>query len=152
TTREACGNSVRDVTACHLAGVCQTEAFDVTPYARTVAQFLLGHPDTQDLGRNFKVALSGCTDKTSRLTGFHDIGCIAQGRHNGEKVTRGFAVYVGGGLGPVPHAAELIDPFVPAGKLLPLSLAICRVFAKYGERENRSRARMKFLLKKVGID
>ncbi len=152
TTREACGNSVRNVTACQIAGVCRDEAFDVTPYANVVAHFLLGHPQTQDLGRKFKVAFSGCADKPCGLTGFHDIGCIAQVRQQGDTVERGFAMYVGGGLGPVPHAAELLDPFVPLDKVLPLSLAVCRVFAKYGERENRSRARMKFLLKKVGIE
>src|SRR5690606_15551326 len=65
---------------------------------------------------------------------------------------RGFAVYVGGGLGPVPHAAELLDPFVPVNELFPLALAVCRVFARFGERENRSRARMKFVLKKHGIE
>lgn len=152
TTREACGNSVRNVTACQIAGICRDEVFDVTPYAHAVAHFLLGHPATQDLGRKFKVAFSGCADKPCGLTGFHDIGCIAKVRTQGSAVERGFELYVGGGLGPVPHAAELLDPFVPLEELLPLSLAICRVFAEHGERENRSRARMKFLLMKLGID
>lgn len=152
TTREACGNSVRNVTACHIAGVCHDEVFDVTPYARTVAHFLLGHPEAQDLGRKFKVAFSGCADKPCGLTGFHDIGCIAKTRDTGDGIERGFTMVVGGGLGPVPHAAELLEDFVPLAEVLPLSLAVCRVFAKYGERENRSRARMKFLLKKIGIE
>lgn len=152
TTREACGNSVRNVTCCQIAGVCQDEAFDVTPYSRTLAFFLLGHPETQDMGRKFKVAFSGCAEKPCGLAGFHDIGCIAKTRQQGDRVERGFAVYVGGGLGPVPHASELFDDFVPFEKLFPLSLAICRVFSKYGERENRSRARMKFLLMKLGLE
>lgn len=152
TTREACGNSVRNVTACQIAGVCRDETFDVTPYAHAVAHFLLGHPATQDMGRKFKVAFSGCADKPCGLTGFHDIGCIAKVRKNGEALERGFEMYVGGGLGPVPHAAELLESFVTPDRVLPLSLAICRVFSKHGERENRSRARMKFLLKKVGIE
>lgn len=152
TTREACGNAVRNVTACPIAGVCKDEAFDVAPYAHAVAHFLLGHPGTQDLGRKFKVAFSGCQDKPCGLTGFHDIGCIARVRHDSGVPERGFSMYVGGGLGPIPHAAELLDEFVPLERVLPLSLAICRVFAKYGERENRSRARLKFLLKKVGIE
>jgi sulfite reductase (ferredoxin) len=152
TTREACGNSVRNVTACQIAGVCRDETFDVTPYAHAVAHFLLGHPDTQDMGRKFKVAFSGCSDKPCGLTGFHDIGCIAKVRANDGSLERGFEMYVGGGLGPVPHASELLASFVTPDRVLPLSLAICRVFSKHGERENRSRARMKFLLKKVGIE
>jgi sulfite reductase (ferredoxin) len=151
TTREACGNSVRNVTACHLAGVCSTEVFDVAPYARALAFLLLGHPGTQDLGRKFKVAFSGCADEPCGLTGFHDIGCIARIRDAHGAIERGFAVYVGGGLGPVPHAAELLDEFVPVDELPRVALAVCRVFAKYGERENRSRARMKFVLMKAGI-
>src|SRR5690606_16814050 len=113
TTREACGNSVRNVTACQIAGVCRDEVFDVSPYAHAVAHFLLVHPDTQDMGRKFKVAFSGCADKPCGLTGFHDIGCIAKTRLSDGALERGFEVYVGGGLGPVPYAAELIDAFVP---------------------------------------
>ncbi len=151
TTREACGNSVRNVTACPLAGVCRDESFDVTPYARALAFFLLGHEDTQDMGRKFKVAFSGCAQHSCGLTSFHDIGCIARIRP-GEPAQRGFEFYVGGGLGPVPHAAELLSPFVPEGELLPMAQAVCRVFSKLGERTNRSRARLKFLLKKLGIE
>ena len=77
TTREACGNSVRNVTACPLAGVCQGESFDVTPYAKSCAQFLLGHPDTQDFGRKFKAAFSGCKEHACGLVSMHDIGAIA---------------------------------------------------------------------------
>jgi sulfite reductase (ferredoxin) len=147
TTREACGNSVRNVTQCPLSGVCKTEAFDTTPYADAITFFLLGHDDTQDFGRKFKVAFSGCKDEPCGLTNFHDIGLIAKTRDG----QRGFEFYVGGGLGAVPHAAELLDEFVPEAELLPLSQAVCRVFGKYGEKENRTRARLKFLLKKLGI-
>lgn len=152
TTREACGNSIRNVTACPIAGVCSTEAFDVGPYSRALAFLLLGHPGTQDLGRKFKIAFSGCAGKACGLTGFHDVGCIARTREVDGRIERGFEVYVGGGLGPVPHAAELFDEFVPVAELMRLCLAVCRVFAKYGERENRSRARMKFVLMKAGIE
>jgi sulfite reductase (ferredoxin) len=152
TTREACGNSVRNVTACPIAGVCRDESFDVSPYARALTFFLLGHEAGQNMGRKFKVAFSGCSQHACGLTGFHDIGCIARVRTSGEQRERGFGFYVGGGLGPVPQAAELFDPFVPEAELLPLSEAVCRVFARLGERTNRSRARMKFLLKKLGID
>jgi len=78
TTREACGNSVRNVTACPLSGVCQTETFDVTPYAHAITYFLLGHDDTQGFGRKFKVAFSGCKHNACGLTNFHDLGCIAR--------------------------------------------------------------------------
>src|SRR6266478_8275511 len=78
TTREACGNSVRNVTACPLAGVCRSESFDVTPYAKAVAYYLLGHPDTQDFGRKFKIAFSGCKDQACALVSIHDLGGIAK--------------------------------------------------------------------------
>ena len=93
TTREACGNSVRNVTACPLAGVCRTEAFDVTPYAKATALFLLGHPDTQDFGRKFKVAFSGCEHEACGLVNMHDLGALAMTRDG----KRGFRLYIGGG-------------------------------------------------------
>src|SRR5256885_10826381 len=77
TTREACGNTVRNVTACPLAGVCRGEVYDVTPYAKACSKFLLGHPDTQGFGRKFKIAFSGCNHEPSGLTSMHDMGCIA---------------------------------------------------------------------------
>ncbi len=148
TTREACGNSVRNVTACPLAGVCKTEAFDVTPYAKAVAMYLLGHRDTQDFGRKFKIAFSGCEHEACALVSIHDLGGIA-------KVVdgkRGFALYVAGGLGAVPHQAKLFEAFVPEEELLPMSRAICRVFARLGEKKARNKARLKFLVQKLGIE
>jgi sulfite reductase (ferredoxin) len=148
TTREACGNSVRNVTACPYAGVCHTETFDVTPYAHAITFFLLGHDDTQDFGRKVKIAFSGCKDEPCGLVNFHDLGGIA-------KVVdgkRGFEFYVGGGLGSVPYPAALISEFCPEEELLPLSQAVARVFARLGERENRSKARIKFLVKKLGVE
>ncbi|HEY3235278.1 MAG TPA: nitrite/sulfite reductase, partial [Polyangiaceae bacterium] len=152
TTREACGNSVRNVTACPYSGVCREETFDVTPYAKALTFFLLGHDDTQDFGRKFKVAFSGCKHNPCGLTNFHDLGCIAKTRATNGKVLRGFEFYVGGGLGAVPHDAKLFDEFLPEDELLPMSQAVCRVFARLGEKENRSRARIKFLVRKLGID
>jgi sulfite reductase (ferredoxin) len=152
TTREACGNSVRNVTACPLSGVCNTEAFDVTPYAKATSRFLLGHPDAQGFGRKFKIAFSGCRDEACALTNMHDMGCIAVSRVEAGKEKRGFEVYVGGGLGAVPHQAKLFDAFVPAEELLPLAQAIARVFARLGEKKNRAAARVKFLIAKLGID
>ncbi len=148
TTREACGNTVRNVTACPYAGVCREETFDVTPYALGLTYFLLGHDDTQDFGRKFKVAFSGCKANPCGLTNFHDIGAIAAVR--GEK--RGFEYYVGGGLGSVPQAAQLFDEFLPEEELLPMSQAISRVFARLGEKQNRARARLKFVVKKLGLE
>ncbi len=151
TTREACGNSVRNVTACPLAGVCNEETFDVTPYANALTWFLLGHDDTQDFGRKFKVAFSGCKDNPCGLTNFHDLGAIARVRDDNGQPRRGFEFYVGGGLGSVPQSAQLFDEFLPEEELLPMAQAISRVFARLGEKQNRAKARIKFLVKKLGM-
>jgi sulfite reductase (ferredoxin) len=152
TTREACGNSVRNVTACPLSGVCHTEAFDVTPYAKASAKFMLGHPDAQGFGRKFKIAFSGCRQEACALTNLHDFGCIAVTRVENGKEKRGFEVYVGGGLGAVPHQAKLFDAFVAEEELLPLVQAVGRVFARLGEKKNRAAARLKFLIAKLGLE
>jgi sulfite reductase (ferredoxin) len=148
TTREACGNTIRNVTGCPIAGVCRTEAFDVTPYAKALAYFLLGHPDTQDFGRKFKISFSGCAEEACALAHLHDIGAVASVRDG----NRGFAFYVGGGLGTVPQQAKLLADFVPEPELLPLSQAIARVFARLGEKRNRNTARLKFLIQKLGLE
>lgn len=152
TTREACGNSVRNVTACPIAGVCQDEAFDVTPYASALTYYLLGHPDVQDFGRKFKIAFSGCSSNACGLVNMHDMGFVAQEREIDGKTVRGFAVYVGGGLGAVPQNAKLLSEFTSEEEILPLSQAVCRVFARLGERKNRNKARIKFLVKQLGIE
>lgn len=152
TTLEACGNSVRNVTCCPIAGVCRDEAFDVTPYSKALAYFLLGHPDCQDFGRKFKPAFSGCQDHACGLVNMHDVGYIARVRQANGRTQRGFALYVGGGLGSVPHQAKLFDEFVPEEEILPITQAIARVFARLGEKRNRNRARIKFLVAKLGID
>jgi sulfite reductase (ferredoxin) len=152
TTREACGNSVRNVTACPYAGVCKDEVFDVTPYSRALSKFLLGHPDTQNFGRKFKHSFSGCAQHACGLAKMHDMGMIAATRTENGKQERGFEVYVGGGLGAVPYQAKLFDAFVPTTELLPLAQAIARVFARLGEKKNRSRARIKFLVQDLGIE
>src|SRR3954465_6260333 len=128
TTREACGNSVRNVTACPYSGVCPDEAFDVTPYSRVLSKFLLGHPDCQNFGRKFKPAFSGCSQHACGLTSMHDLGLIAATRTQNGTEQRGFEMYVGGGLGAVPYQAKLFDSFVPPEELLPLAQAIARVF------------------------
>src|SRR5580658_3746482 len=152
TTREACGNSVRNVTACPIAGVCREQTFDVTPYANAITWFLLGHPDVQAFGRKFKIALSGCRDNACALVHLHDFGGIAVTREENGKTRRGFELWVGGGLGPVPQQARLYDEFVPEEELLPIAQAISRVFARLGEKKNRNTARIKFLVSKLGIE
>ena len=152
TTREACGNVVRNVTACPLAGVCKDEVFDVTPYAKACSKFLLGHPDTQDFGRKFKIAFSGCKQHPCGLTSMHDMGAIAKSKVVNGEVRRGFEFYVGGGLGAVAYQAKLFDEFLPEEELLPTAQAISRVFARLGEKRNRARARIKFLVVHLGIE
>ena len=148
TTREACGNSVRNVTACPRAGVCNTETFDVSPYAQATMRFLLGHPDVQDFGRKMKPAFSGCAHEACGLVQMHDVGYVAKV----EDGKRGFKFVVGGGLGPVPHQAKTLYEFIPEEELLPATQAVCRVFARLGEKKNRGRARIKFLVAKLGIE
>ncbi|HEY3305960.1 MAG TPA: nitrite/sulfite reductase [Candidatus Binatia bacterium] len=152
TTREACGNVVRNVTACPLAGICRDEVFDVTPYAKACSKFLLGHPDTQDFGRKFKVAFSGCAQYPCGLTSMHDLGAIAKTEVHDGIERRGFEFYVGGGLGAVPYKAKLFDDFLPEEELLPMAQSISRVFARLGEKRNRARARVKFLVANLGIE
>ena len=152
TTREACGNVVRNVTCCPSAGVCADEVFDVTPYARAMAYFLLRHPDAQNFGRKFKIAFSGCEDHACGLAKMHDIGAIAKIQEIDGKQVRGFKVYLGGGLGALPHLAKLYSEFVPAEQMLPMAQAIARVFARLGEKKNRAKARMKFLIARLGME
>jgi sulfite reductase (ferredoxin) len=152
TTREACGNSVRNVTQCPYSGTCKGEAFDTTPHAYALTYFLLGHDDTQNFGRKFKVAFSGCKSDPCGLVNFHDLGAVARTKVVDGVLTRGFEIYVGGGLGSVPQEARLLSEFTPEAELLPFAQAIARVFARLGEKENRSRARLKFLIKKLGME
>jgi sulfite reductase (ferredoxin) len=152
TTREACGNSVRNVCGCPYMGVCPDEKFDVTPYANALTQFLLGHPDAQNFGRKFKPSFSGCSQHACGLTTMHDLGFTAETRLVDGREQRGFRMVVGGGLGAVPREAKLFDEFLLPEEMLPTAQAIARVFAKHGEKKVRSRARMKFLVDKWGID
>ena len=152
TTHEACGNVVRNITGCHYAGVCHTEPFDISPYAEAMNDFLLGHDDAQDFGRKFKIAFSGCEGASCGLAMMHDLGFIARVREVDGKSVRGFKVVVGGGLGAVPHIAQVYSEFVPEDEILPLTQAIARVFTRLGEKRNRNRARIKFLIAKLGLE
>lgn len=147
TTREACANTVRNVTACHLAGVCRGEVFDVTPYAKTVALHLLRNPLNQSLPRKFKIAFSGCLHDCA-LTPIHDIGLLAATRKDGQI---GFRMSVGGGLGSAPRVAQVLREFVPMDDLIPTIEAVIKVFDTLGNRKNRNKARMKFVIEKLGF-
>lgn len=149
TTREACGNTVRNVTACPLAGVCQEEAFDVTPYALTISRHLMRNPLNQSLPRKFKIAFSGCATTDCAKTMIHDIGLSAIQK---DDRTRGFRMVVGGGLGSAPRLAKLFREFLPVEELIPMCEAIIKVFDNHGNRKNRTKARMKFVVAKLGID
>nr|MBA3965061.1 sulfurtransferase TusA family protein [Nitrospirales bacterium] len=148
TTREACANTVRNVTACALAGVCPGEVFDVTPYAKTVAYHLLRNPLNQSLPRKFKIAFSGCKHDCA-LTPIHDVGLLAA--RNPEGVP-GFKMVVGGGLGSTPRLAKVLHEFVPMEELIPATEAMLKVFDNLGNRKNRSKARMKFVIDKLGFE
>lgn len=148
TTREACANTVRNVTACHLAGVCKGEVFDVTPYAKTVALHLLRNPLNQSLPRKFKIAFSGCHHDCA-LTPIHDIGLLASRR---EDRTIGFRMSVGGGLGSAPRIGQVLREFVPMDELIPTIEAVIKVFDTLGNRKNRHKARMKFVIEKLGFE
>ena len=151
TTREACGNTVRNVTSCHLSGVCQTELFNVSPYAETVAYYLLRNPINQDLPRKFKISFSGCRSECG-MAAIHDIGFIAESREQNGMIEYGFRTYVGGGLGSSPRLAKLYSEFLPFEDVLPTCEAILKIFDANGDRKTRSKARMKFVLEKWGIE
>jgi sulfite reductase beta subunit-like hemoprotein len=153
TTREACGNTVRNVTSCPVAGICPGEAFDVTPYALGVSRYLLRHPDFHDLPRKFKIAFSGCEDDGAcAVAGIHDVGLIAQVRGSNGTAQRGFKVLVGGGLGSLPTEAAVLADFLPEEELLPTIEAVLRVFTETGNRKNKLLARMKYVLRAKGIE
>lgn len=147
TTREACANTVRNVTGCHLAGVCQGEVFDITPYAKTVAYHLLRNPLNQSLPRKFKIAFSGCRHDCA-LTPIHDIGLLAVKAADG---TLGFRMVAGGGLGSAPRIAQVLREFTPMEELIPSIEAVIKVFDTLGNRKNRNKARMKFVIEKLGF-
>ncbi len=147
TLREACGNTVRNVTASETAGIDVGEPFDVSPYAHALFQYFLRNPVSQEMGRKFKVSFSA-SDADTGLSYMHDLGFIAK-IQNGE---RGFKVMLGGGLGSQPRHADELYSFLSTDQIIPLMEAVVRVFDRYGERKSRAKARMKFLLKDLGLD
>ena len=147
TLREACGNTVRNVTASDNAGINPEELFDVTPYAEQVFQYFLRKPFAQELGRKIKIAFSS-DDRDDAFTFIHDFGFIPRI----ELDVKGFKVLIGGGLGAQPFLAHVAYEFLPADELIPFIEASIRVFDRHGERNSRNKARMKYLISKIGLE
>ncbi len=147
TTREACYNTVRNVTACPLSGLLEDEVFDVHPYAQRVAFAFLHKELTDSLPRKFKIAFSGCKEDCM-VGAIHDIGLRAVIRDG----KRGFRMVVGGGLGPLPVEANLLDEFIPEERLVSRCEAVIRVFNQYGNRKNKNMARLKFVVRARGFE
>ncbi len=152
TLREACGNTVRNVTASATAGVDPDEPFDVSPYAQAIFEYFLRNPISQEMGRKFKISLSA-SEKDSALGFMHDVGLIAKmGQNESGKTVKGFKVMIGGGLGAQPFPAQTAYEFLPDDQAIPFIEAVIRVFDRYGERARRHKARMKFLLNDLGLE
>ena len=151
TIREACGNTVRNITASDQAGIDPNEPFDVSPYAHAAFRYFLRNPVCQEMGRKFKIAFSS-SERDTAFTFIHDIGVIPKVRFEDGKEVRGFKVVLGGGLGAQPHLAHPAYEFLEADLLIPYIENVLRVFDRYGERSSRSKARLKFLIQKIGLD
>src|ERR1700744_5286860 len=148
TLREACGNTVRNVTSSPASGIDPLEPFDVSPYAQATFEYFLRNPICQEMGRKFKISFSSNENDTA-FSYIHDIGVIPKLKENGE---RGFKILLGGGLGAQPLLASIVEEFLPEDQLIPYIEAVIRVFDRYGERNNRNKARLKYLIQKLGLD
>jgi sulfite reductase (ferredoxin) len=148
TLREACGNTVRNVTSSPTSGIDPKEPFDVSPYAQATFEYFLRNPICQEMGRKFKMSFSSSDDDTA-FSYIHDLGFIPKLKENGD---RGFKVLLGGGLGAQPLLASAVEDFLPEDQLIPYIESIIRVFDRYGERNNRNKARLKYLIQKIGLD
>ena len=158
TTREACGNTVRNVTGCPYAGTCSDEVFDATPYLVAYARVMLRNPICQRLPRKWKTAFSSCASDCAG-TPFHDLGFISKVRRENGRRARGFELRVGGGLSTLPRTADVIYDFVPVenGQYIRVAEAMLRVFDREGGlpnflRKNMNKARVKFLINQIGIE
>lgn len=151
TIREACGNTVRNITASDTAGIDPEEPFDITPYAHAMFEYFLRKPVCQEMGRKFKIAFSN-SEKDTALTFMHDLGVIPRVKIVDGKEVRGFKTLIGGGLGAQPHLAIATHEFLEEDLLIPYLEAVLRVFDRHGERNSRHKARIKFLIQKIGID
>ena len=153
TTREACGDTVRNIQGCHLAGACPFEYLDITPWAEAAYQHFIRHPLAQRLPRKFKINFSGCETDCGQAM-FNDVGVIATTRTNPDSgsTEAGFRVFVAGGLGANPHPALALEEFTPREELMPTLEAVLRVFSNHGNRDNKLRARLKWLVDTMGWD
>jgi sulfite reductase beta subunit-like hemoprotein len=152
TSREACGDTVRNVMACHLAGACPYEKIDVTPWAEAVYRHFVRNPLGQRLPRKFKVNFSGCATDCGQAM-FNDVGIVATVRTREDGTTeQGFRVFIAGGLGATPHPALALEDFTSREDLLPTIEAVLRVFDQTGNRDNKLRARLKWVVDQLGID
>ncbi len=148
TSREACGNTVRNVTCSHYAGISPNEAFDVIPYADLLSLYFLRNPICQNLPRKFKIAFESAANEDWAKIGIHDIGFVAQMKDG----VKGFKVFVGGGLGATPFPAQVLEDFIPVDLMLPTTEAVIRLWDRNGERKDKNRARIKYLVAKWGIE
>lgn len=152
TSREACGDTVRNVMACHLAGACPHEKLDVTPWAEAAFEHFVRNPLGQRLPRKFKINFSGCSTDCGQAM-FNDVGVVATTRTNDDgTVEHGFRVFIAGGLGATPHPALALEDFTTREDLLPTIEAVLRVFDQTGNRDNKLRARLKWVVDQLGID
>jgi sulfite reductase (NADPH) hemoprotein beta-component len=151
TTREACGNSVRNITACPYSGVASDEIFDVTPYAEALTRYLLRHPLSAKLPRKFKIAFEGCPGDHIALA-INDIGWQARIASGAGRPVRGFRVTVAGGTSTLPRAGNVLYEFLPAAEMFNVAEAVVRVFHRLGDYKHKQRNRLKFLVKSLGWD
>jgi sulfite reductase (ferredoxin) len=151
TLREACGNTVRNITASETAGIDPEEPFDVSPYADAVFKFFLRNPICQEMGRKFKISFSS-SDKDSAMSFMHDLGFIPKIKEVEGKTIKGFKVMIGGGLGAQPRQADVVFEFLEADRVIPFIEGTLRVFDRHGERNRRAKARLKHLILNIGLD
>ena len=151
TTREACGNSVRNITACPYSGVAADEPFDVTPYAEALTRYLLRHPLSSSLPRKFKIAFEGCTARSHRHARSTTSAFSRESSGDG-RAGAGSRVTVAGGTATMVRAGHVLFDFLPAGEMLNVAEAIVRVFHRLGDYKHKQRNRLKFLVKSLGWD
>ena len=151
TTKGGGGNTVRNVTACSDAGVCNREVFDVAPFAIALTEYFLSHPKAFNLPRKFKIAFSGCGDDCALAT-VNDVGFIAKKRVIDGKEVEGFAVYAAGGMGAHSRVADLIEEFIPKEEALYVAEAVMNLFYEHGNRRNKHRARLRFVMERFGYE
>ncbi len=149
TLREACGNTVRNITGSSFAGIDPLEPFDISPYAHAMFRYFLRNPICQEMGRKFKISFSS-SDEDSGFSFIHDLGFLPRIKNEGGKDLRGFKVMIGGGLGSQPQHAFVASEFIHEDLIIPFTEGVLRVFDRHGERNRRYKARMKYLISDLG--